>query len=396
MMRVLFIDNDIGAPNNFGGAGASLVGLIGELRTRGVDVGVCGVFPSARLKAYEAAGAWTIPRIDAELWRGQHQLLRKLRGGGAASKRLLRSSFREILERSGAVVVHANLFQKWDCFDLELAQGRGIKTVGHVRSMGSQVTLGARDIDSADAVLCVSDAVRTNMEALFPGGTFRKVYNPVEARNYQCDLSLLEARQQLGLDERHGLLLFSIGALEQRKGHDTAIAALSEVRRQGTEVQLVIAGGAYDGKDCAERARLGRVARDCGVLDAVHFAGHVANMATVYAAADVVLALSSDGEAFGRVPVEAAFAGKPVIGTAIGATPEIILDGTTGWLVPPMDAQAVANRIVEIFAEPGKIETVVDAAADRARTLFDTRQHADKVIQVYQTLLASSALGMSQ
>ena len=80
-------------------------------------------------------------------------------------------------------------------------------------------------------------------------------------------------------------------------------------------------------------------------------------MAAAYLAAHVTVVASTEPEAFGRAAIEAAAMGSPVIATAIGAPPETVLaepavgkDAITGWLVPPGDAAALAERLAVALA----------------------------------------------
>ncbi len=81
----------------------------------------------------------------------------------------------------------------------------------------------------------------------------------------------------------------------------------------------------------------------------VRFIDGCDTMSIAYAAADVVLSCSIEEEAFGRVTAEALAMARPYIGTNLGATPELCLDEQTGLLVHPSDANALAQKIREVF-----------------------------------------------
>ncbi len=77
----------------------------------------------------------------------------------------------------------------------------------------------------------------------------------------------------------------------------------------------------------------------------VHITDHCDDMAAAYKLSDVVVSASVEPEGFGRTVVEAQALGRPVIATNIGATAETIIDGETGWLVPPDNPAALAQAL---------------------------------------------------
>jgi glycosyltransferase involved in cell wall biosynthesis len=386
-VRVLFIDGSTSALRNLGGDGRSLAQLIRGLTAQGVEVGVCGVFPSARLDAYAAAGARTFSRFADDQAVGRYGRLRALPGGGLLTKALLGPRLLQAVAVFRPDVVHTNLLQKWDGVDLRIARARGIRTVGHLRSLGTQVTLGHFDVDACDAIVAVSEAVRRFLAGAFPRALARRIYDPVDVREYRGAIDGQSARSDLGLPTGPGPLLVSVAALEPRKGHDLAIRVLGAVRGHGVPAHLVVAGASYDVGDHREQDRLSRIARESGVIDHVTFVGNVDRMAELYAAADVVYALSHDGEALGRVPIEAAFAERPVVATAAGATPEIVAHAETGLLVAPGDLSDAVECTLKLLQDPAYARRVTRAAAARMARQFSVEHSARELGQFYDELL---------
>ena len=85
----------------------------------------------------------------------------------------------------------------------------------------------------------------------------------------------------------------------------------------------------------------------------VHFTGDCRDMPAAFMLADVVVSASTDAEAFGRVIVEAQAMGRPVIATDHGAAREIITHGENGWLVPPNDA----DKLADVLGDALKIDS---------------------------------------
>src|SRR5947209_17374482 len=80
--------------------------------------------------------------------------------------------------------------------------------------------------------------------------------------------------------------------------------------------------------------------------------GHMGAMPLAYAAADIVVSASTDPEAFGRVPPEAAAMARPVIATDHGGARETVLAGISGLLVRPGDSDAMASAIADLLSRP--------------------------------------------
>ncbi|MEI9897861.1 MAG: glycosyltransferase [Chthoniobacter sp.] len=84
----------------------------------------------------------------------------------------------------------------------------------------------------------------------------------------------------------------------------------------------------------------------------MQFIGFSDNVLAKMEELDIVVLASTTPEPFGQVLVEAMSLGKPVVATAGGGVPEVVIDGETGWLVPMGDATSMAERIVFLLENP--------------------------------------------
>jgi phosphatidylinositol alpha-1,6-mannosyltransferase len=182
---------------------------------------------------------------------------------------------------------------------------------------------------------------------------------------------------------REGDVVFlSVGRLQRRKGHDTVIAALPEVRRVVPRVRYVIVG------DGTERPALERQARELGVADITHFAGTArdSDLPAWYRAGDVfVLPNRADGpdfEGFGIVFLEAAAAGLPVVGGRSGGVPETMLEGRTGRLVAGDDPAALAAIMIELARSPERRSEYGAAGRERVLAHFTWARAAAQVAAI--------------
>lgn len=153
-------------------------------------------------------------------------------------------------------------------------------------------------------------------------------------------------------------LLYGIVArLVPVKDHATLVDAFARVHAARPTARLVIAG------DGPCRADLERQVEVSGLARAVVFLGEVRQSQDVLRALDVYV-LSSTSEGMNLTLLEAMGTGLPIVATAVGGNPEVVLDGRTGLLVPPSNPEALADAMLRL-AEDGRQRAEFGAAARR-------------------------------
>ncbi len=198
-------------------------------------------------------------------------------------------------------------------------------------------------------------------------------------------------RASLGIGPEEFVVL-QLGRLVPRKGIDNVIRAVAALRRDhGMRARLVVVGGNAEQPTPAATPEIGRladVARAEGIFDQVIFTGRRARSALpgLYGAADVFVT-TPWYEPFGITPVEAMACGKPVVGAAVGGIKYTVLDGHTGFLVPPNDPAALAQRLARLCREPELAIQMGREGQRRARQLFTWRRVAAQVAELYESML---------
>lgn len=179
-----------------------------------------------------------------------------------------------------------------------------------------------------------------------------------------------------------GPVIGIIAALRPEKGHLDLIDVLAGNADRLRAVQLVLVGDGPMRGAIAERAAKRQVQ--------VHFLGARADVADLLPAFDLVVLPSRPVvETLPLSVMEAMAAGRPVVATRVGALDELIEEGVTGWLVPPLDPKALADRLVACFTDPGGMTQVGRNAAQRARE-FDI----ESTVEAMEQLLAGRAPGL--
>jgi glycosyltransferase involved in cell wall biosynthesis len=179
-------------------------------------------------------------------------------------------------------------------------------------------------------------------------------------------------RDELNLPETGVVGVFS--RLAEWKGQHVLLEALRDL----PNVTALIVGDALFPEDRAYADRLRRTIQDDGLGSRVRMTGFREDVPVLMHACDVIVHTSTAPEPFGRVIVEGMLAGRPVIATNIGGPAEVLNHGETGYLVPPGDAQTLAD-VLRTLTAPGSsegttiridVQQVVDAGSSMARARF--------------------------
>ena len=232
-----------------------------------------------------------------------------------------------------------------------------------------------------DRIIAVSEFIAAHMRETYdcPPARIRVVHRGIDPAVFNPAVisphEKTELRTSWGIPAGASVVLLP-GRLTRWKGHAILIEALR--RLDDASVVAVFAGG-------TERQGYRRELQELADGLPVRFIGHADNMTAIYAASDIAVSASIDPEAFGRVITEAGAMGLPVVASSLGAAREILLDGETGWLVPPGDAASLAGGIRLALAATSP----AFAARARAHVLahFTLARMCAGTLAVYEELL---------
>lgn len=293
------------------------------------------------------------------------------------------SKFLPLLLKYRPDIVDFNLFRSSDQWDLRMCRLCHIKTVCHIRSLSGQITIPTSVVPLADYFICVSQNVAEGFSEI-PDGKKTVIHNAVEIDMEKRSISQAEARKQLQFPQDK-FIIGSVAVCEKRKGHDVAIEGFSRLADDFHDVMLFIIGrDITPGQN--EIHRLRELSQKYGVADRVRFAEFKPSlMPIVYRALDLVLALSSDGEAFGRVPIEAGGYGRMSMVSNRGAFLETVANNQTGVLVSPRPLD-VASKLRQLLQAPECIKAMSENASKEFPQRFSAIANSDKTFQVYKTI----------
>lgn len=228
------------------------------------------------------------------------------------------------------------------------------------------------------------DAAQRDHIVVIPRGVDLNVFDRERVKSE--DITTMRAEWKIAPDDARCVII-APARLTRWKGQLVLIEALKliETRRPGA-IKVILAGD--------PQSRLGYVQEINAAIDAaglrevVAIVGHVGQMPVAFAASDVAVFPVIEPEAFGRGAVEAQAMGVPVIATNLGGYTETVLEGETGYLVPPAATQALAGameRMIDLGrqarAEMGR------RGRDRVRALYSKNALQTATLAVYERLL---------
>jgi glycosyltransferase involved in cell wall biosynthesis len=177
------------------------------------------------------------------------------------------------------------------------------------------------------------------------------------------------------------------GRLTRIKGHLTVIEAARRMKAAGRDDFVVVFAGDDQGRT-GYAEELAAAIGEAGLKDTVKMVGHCDDMPAAYLACDVAILPTTVPESFGRAAVEPQAMGRPVIASAHGGALETVLDGVTGWLVPPDDAFAWAAAMTRaIEAGQGRRTEMGHAGIGRARQLYRVEAMCEATLAAYERVL---------
>ncbi len=178
------------------------------------------------------------------------------------------------------------------------------------------------------------------------------------------------------------------GRLTRWKGQTVFIEAIAAMKNKNIRCLLV---GSDQGRT-DYRKELERLIAANGLNEIVRIIDDCNDMPAAYMLTDVVVSASTDPEAFGRVVPEAQALGRPVIATDHGGARETIVQGETGWLVPPGDVEALASTIDQVLnLDEEARKKLAEKAVENVRKNFSKAAMCAKTLAVYDEVIFPDA-----
>jgi len=276
-----------------------------------------------------------------------------------------------------------------------LAKPLGSALVWHIHDYVSSRALMAklmrRLASLTDAIITNSQHVADDTREVVGASTnIVPILNVVDLKEFTPDGPRLDLDRLSGLISapegtvRVGL----IATLAWWKGHRLFLQGLAGVDPKHAVRGYYIGGALYQTQSQSSLGDLRSAARELGIGERVGFTGIVSEPAAAFRALDVVVHSSTEPEPFGRVIVEAAACGKPVITTALGGAAEILSFGDFALKIDPRRPDLLAASISKLAANPDLRQTLGSNGLSTARRHFGRERLARELPAVYEEALS--------
>ncbi len=212
------------------------------------------------------------------------------------------------------------------------------------------------------------------------------LYPGIDLREFDPDRCDAQARARLRAElgvPGDVPLIGMIGNMNRFKGHAYFIRAAQRIKEQVKTAKFLVVGRKLD-TDPDYWEQMQQLTAECGLKDDLIFAGFQEEIAGLLSSWDVFV-LSSVLESCPNVVLEAMAMRVPIVATDVGAVSELVLDGRTGFVVPPHDAEALARAVLACLAMPeADVLNMTDTARKRVEDMFGVDIMARQQFQVYE------------
>lgn len=314
-------------------------------------------------------------------------------------------AIRRMIESEGVDLVHArSRAPAWSA--LIAARRAGVPFVTTYHGAYNEKTRLKRAYNAVmakgDIVIANSRYTKRLIETRYgtPADRIRVIYRGVDGGTF--DPAAISEERKAALRTRWGAepetrIILQPARLTNWKGQSTVIEAARLLEADGRlGDSLIVLAGDAQGRDAYRQRLEGEIAA-AGLGRKIILPGHVDDIPAALAVSHLALVASIEPEAFGRVATEAQAMGCPVIATDLGAPPETVAavpavaqGETTGWLVPPGDAAALATAMAEALSLAPDARAALGARArTRATGRFSLDAMRHQTLEVYDALLGT-------
>lgn len=224
-----------------------------------------------------------------------------------------------------------------------------------------------------------------------PAGQYRVVRNGVDTDRFR-PRSGVEARRELGLRD-DDVVVGMFGSYKPQKNHPLLFEAAARIAARQARLRLLLVGDQLAGglRDTdAHKQRVAMLVDRLGLAERCVFVGNRLDLERLYGACDVV-ALPSLYEGTPNVLLESMACGVPVVATDVGDNPYVVPDGRVGFLVPPADAERLADRLERLVQDEALRRRLGAEARRWAVEAFSLERLAAETAAVYEAAWAPHA-----
>jgi len=229
----------------------------------------------------------------------------------------------------------------------------------------------------ANCLAVKNQAVR---EENLPAEKIEVIYNGLDLPQYEMALQNGSLRTELGLSPETPLVGMVANFNFEIKGHRYFVEAAKALSERSPAAAFLLVG------DGPLRKRYEQMADELGLKEKVRFLGKRNDVSSILSSLDIAV-LSSTSEGLSNVILESMAAGRPVVATDAGGSPELVSDGVNGCLVPPANSRAMAEAIESLLRNPEEAIEMGRMGKSMVRDKFSRKHMVENYEKLYVSLL---------
>lgn len=361
---------------NVGGAERVVASLSTQLSKRGYNVMVACLFDAGKVADEMIAAGVPVVNLGMR---------------GKSDFRVLYRLFR-LLRNEGIHILHSHLFHA-DLLASILGRIANIPIIIATRHSADIYGKRREWVNSwarclCDAVVAVSrevrDAelqwsrIRPSQVVVIPNGVEIQAYTGIDQTKVATLLDELNIPPNVPV-------LGTIASFKEYKGHTYLIDATVRILEEFPDLKVLLVG------DGPLRTQLEKEVEALSLTHSIIFTGIRHDVREVLSFLDLFV-LPSSSEGLPMAILEAMAAGRPVVATRVGGVPEAVVDGVTGFLVPPRDPAALAEAIACLLRDHDLRRVMAQAARERVAQYFSVERMVEQTQNLYEQLLVEKGL----
>ncbi len=241
--------------------------------------------------------------------------------------------------------------------------------------------------DKMDAVLAMCKASASYLhkkpDAVIYHGVKTEVYTPPQDKKIAWQA--LELLPESAAKGQYGIAI--LGRVRKQKGVHLFVQSCIEILGKHPDFTAVVVGAISSSNEDFVKELQDKVAQ-AGLSERIVFAGeqNFADIPTIFGALSLVVALS-DNEGFGLTILEAMSSGAAVLASEAGAWPEVVQEGSNGYVVPVNDLPAVVEKMDLLLSDPQKLSQMGAEGRERVLEHYSVQREAKQLVEFYRGLM---------
>lgn len=259
--------------------------------------------------------------------------------------------------------------------------------VCHIRCTRNLTKIEKLSSKLVNNFIVLTQEVRNLYKKWIPENKLTKIYDGIDLREFVVTRNTTTIKNSFSLDSMP--IVGIVGRIVEGKGHEEFILAAKQVLKKKPEVRFLIVGEGVKGEKLFSK-RIDKLLAQKEVRNKISITGWKDNALETVSIFDIAVQPYTLPEGLPNAVIEAMALGKPVIASDIPGPSEIVDDGVTGFLVPPKNPQALAEKIIYLLDHPRIARRMGGEGRIKVKAKFDIKKEILQIEGIYEKTLAAA------